>query len=138
MPFYFHFCFLNPSLTCTPGKDEFQANFTVKLALQVYYSPSLATHLLWRWKSVIRAKLSMVCQVTIRKGSHGTRTCIKRKKCSMVNVLIFVHKNVYRIRFQKIKMCKTRWLGRAINYFRPLTKLHMGLKHASREKNVPW
>ena len=29
----FHFCFLNPSLTCTPGKDEFQANFTVKLAL---------------------------------------------------------------------------------------------------------
>ena len=62
----FHFCFLNPSLTCTPGKDEFQANFTVKLALQVYYSPSLATHLLWRWKSVIRAKLSMVCQVTIK------------------------------------------------------------------------
>ena len=35
---------------------------------------------------------------------HGTRTCIKRKKCSMVNVLIFVHKNVYRIRFQKIKI----------------------------------
>merc|ERR1712012_696921 len=46
----------------------------------------------------------MVCQVTIRKGSHGMRTCIKRKKCSMVNFLIFVHKNVYRIRFQKIKI----------------------------------
>ena len=35
---------------------------------------------------------------------HGTRTCIKRKKCSMVNFFIFVHKNVYRIRFQKIKI----------------------------------
>ena len=114
MPFYFHFCFLNPSLTCTSGKGEFQANFTVKLALQVYYSPSLATHLLWRWKSVIRAKLSMVCQVTTRKGSHGTRTCIKRKKCSMVNFLIFVHKNVYRIRFQKIKIGPLRGFEKSL------------------------
>ena len=36
--------------------------------------------------------------------SHGTRTCIKRKKLSMVNFLIFVQKNVSRIRFQEIKI----------------------------------
>ena len=54
----------------------------------------------------------IVLQYTILKNkkmlpsisSHGTRTCIKRKKLPMVNFLIFVHKNVYRIRFQKIKI----------------------------------
>ena len=37
-------------------------------------------------------------------GTHGTRICIKRKNLTMVIFFIFVHKNVYRIRFQKIKI----------------------------------
>ena len=36
--------------------------------------------------------------------SHGTRTCIKRKKLPMVNFSIFVQKNVSTIRFQEIKI----------------------------------
>ena len=36
--------------------------------------------------------------------SHGTRTCIKRKKITMVIFFIFVQKNVSRIRFQEIKI----------------------------------
>ena len=36
--------------------------------------------------------------------THGTRTCIKRKKFTMVNFLIFVQKNVSTIRFQEIKI----------------------------------
>ena len=34
----------------------------------------------------------------------GLKHASREKKCSMVNFLIFVHKNVYRIRFQKIKI----------------------------------
>ena len=37
-------------------------------------------------------------------STHGTRTCIMRKKLPMVNFLIFVQKNVSRIRFQEIKI----------------------------------
>ena len=34
----------------------------------------------------------------------GLKHASREKKCSMVNFLIFVHKNVDRIRFQKIKI----------------------------------
>ena len=34
----------------------------------------------------------------------GREHASREKKCTMVNFLIFVHKNVYRIRFQKIKI----------------------------------
>ena len=34
----------------------------------------------------------------------GLKHASREKKCSMVIFLIFVHKNVYRIRFQKIKI----------------------------------
>ena len=34
----------------------------------------------------------------------GLKHASREKKLSMVNFLIFVHKNVYRIRFQKIKI----------------------------------
>ena len=51
-----------------------------------------------RWKVSDKA-----LKVVLR--SHGTRTCIKRKKrFTMVNFLIFVQKNVSRIRFQEIKI----------------------------------
>ena len=46
----------------------------------------------------------VVAQILTKSKSHGTRTCIKRKKLPMVIFLIFAHKNVYRIRFQKIKI----------------------------------
>ena len=38
------------------------------------------------------------------KTTHGCRTCIKRKKMTVVFFFIFVHKNVYRIGFQEIKI----------------------------------
>ena len=34
----------------------------------------------------------------------GLKHASREKKCTVVNFLIFVHKNVYRIRFQKIKI----------------------------------
>ena len=37
-------------------------------------------------------------------GAHGIRICIKRKKLTMVNFLIFGQKNVSTIRFQEIKI----------------------------------
>ena len=37
-------------------------------------------------------------------GHMGREHASREKKLSMVNFLIFVHKNVYRIRFQKIKI----------------------------------
>ena len=36
--------------------------------------------------------------------SHGTRTCIKRKKFTMVIFLIFVQINIYIKGFQKMKI----------------------------------
>ena len=36
--------------------------------------------------------------------SHGSWTCIKRKKLSMVIFFIFLHKNVCRSRFEEIKI----------------------------------
>ena len=36
--------------------------------------------------------------------AHGSWTCIKRKKLTKVKKIIFVHYNVYRIKFQEIKI----------------------------------
>ena len=47
--------------------------------------------------------LSSPCLGTFHRSYRG-RTCIQRKKYSVVNFLIFVHKNVNRIGFQEIKI----------------------------------
>ena len=50
-------------------------------------------------------RLVLVCKLCSTSTSQRGRTCIKRKqKLSMVNFWIFMHKNVYRIGFQEIKI----------------------------------
>ena len=50
-------------------------------------------------------------QVILHMGrEHASR----EKNLSMVNILIFVHKNVYRIRFQKIKIGKARPIDKRV------------------------
>ena len=74
------------------------ANFWVKRYLRnffckysrIYASPSLLTRVTSLFSYCLQA--------------HRGRTCIKRKKISMVNFSIFVHKNVNRIGFQEIKI----------------------------------
>ena len=70
-----------------------------------YTTPSLA----WFWGRLkfvdVDARLfNLTSKILSNLSSHGTRTCIKRKKYTMVNFLIFVQKNVSTIRFQEIKI----------------------------------
>ena len=60
-------------------------------------TPDLCSHQCW-------SKILVIVFVDAKAPHMGLEHASREKKLPMVNFLIFVHKNVYRIRFQEIKI----------------------------------
>ena len=69
----------------------------------------------------------------------GLKHASREKKLSMVNFLIFVHKNVYRIRFQKIKIGQLKGFEKTAFFLLLLMRKRLsgGLRFSFRALEVP-